>query len=50
MGRVINEEARRRAGMDCELANKVNQRVLRLGHLESMNEQPMAKRECDYSK
>ena len=39
MDRVRNEEVRRRAGIDRELASRVDQRVLRwFGHVERMDE------------
>ena len=43
--RVRNEEVRRRAGIERELANRAEQRVLRFfGHMERMDEHCMAKR------
>ena len=45
MGRVSNEEVRRRAGMERELASRADQRVLRwFGHVERMDEYRMARR------
>ena len=45
MDRVRNEEVRRRAGIQRELANRADQRVLRwLGHVERMDEYRMARR------
>ena len=45
MDRVRNEELRRRAGIERELASKADQRVLRwFGHVERMEEYRMAKR------
>ena len=45
MNRVRNEEARRRAGIERELASKADQRVLRwFGHYERMDEHRMARR------
>ena len=45
MDRVINEEVRRRAGIEGELASRANQRVLRwFGHVEKMHEYRMAKK------
>ena len=43
--RVKNEEVRRRAGIERELASGAHQRVLRwFGHVERMNEYRMARR------
>ena len=43
--RVGNEEVRRRAGIERELASRANQRVLRwFGHVERMEEYCMARR------
>ena len=40
MDRVMNEEVRRRAGIESELASKADQRVLRwFGHVERMDGQ-----------
>ena len=45
MDRVRNEEVRRRAGIERELANKADQRVLRwFGHVERTDEYCMARR------
>ena len=45
MDRVRNEEVRRRAGIERELASRADQRVLRwFGHVERMNEYRMARR------
>ena len=45
MDRVRNEEVRRRAGIEKELASRADQRVLRwFGHLERMVEYCMARR------
>ena len=45
MDRVRNEEARRRAGRERELASRAEQRVLRwFGHAERMDEYHMARR------
>ena len=45
MDRVENEEVRRRAGIEMELASRADQRVLRwLGHVERMDEYHMARR------
>ena len=45
MDRVMNEEVRRRAGIERELVSRADQRVLRLlGHLERMDEYRMARR------
>ena len=42
MDRVRNEEVRRRAGIERELANRADQRVLRwFGHMERMDEYSM---------
>ena len=42
---VRNEEVRRRAGIEGELANRADQRVLRwLGHVERMDECRMTRR------
>ena len=39
MGRVRNEEVRRRAGIEMELASRADQRVLRwFGHVERMDD------------
>ena len=39
MDRVGNEEVRRRAGIECELASRADHRVLRwFGHVEEMDE------------
>ena len=44
MDRVRNEEVRRRAGIERELASRADQRVLRwFGHLERMDEYRIAK-------
>ena len=44
MDRVTNEEVNRRAGIERELANRADQRELRLfGHVERMDEYRMAK-------
>ena len=41
MHRVRNEEVRRRAGIERELASRADQRVLRwFGHVERMDEWP----------
>ena len=43
--RVLNEEVRWRAGMERELANRADQRVLRwFGHVERMDEYRTARR------
>ena len=43
--RVRNEEVRRRAGIERELASRTDQRVLRwFGHVERMDEYRMARR------
>ena len=43
--RVRNEEVRRRAGIEWELASRTDQRVLRrFGHVERMDEYGMARR------
>ena len=43
--RVRNEEMRRRAGIERELASRADQRVLRwFGHVERMDEYRMARR------
>ena len=43
--RVRNEEVRRRAGIERELASRADQRVLRwFGHVERMDEYNMARR------
>ena len=43
MDRVRNEEVRRRAGIETDLANRADQRVLRwFGHVEKMDEYRMA--------
>ena len=45
MDRVRNEEVRRRAGTERELATRSDQRVLRwFGHVERMDEYRMARR------
>ena len=45
MDRVRNEEVRRRAGIERELASRADHRVLRwFGHVEKMNEYRMARR------
>ena len=45
MDRVRNEEVLRKAGIEMELASRVDQRVLRwFGHVERMDEFPMARR------
>ena len=45
MDRVRNEEVRRRAGIERELASSVYQRILRwFGHVERMDEYRMARR------
>ena len=45
MDRVRNEEVRRRAGIERELASRRDQRVLRwFGHVERMDEYRMARR------
>ena len=45
MDRVRNEEVRRRAGIERELASRADQRVLRwFGHVERMDEYRMARR------
>ena len=45
MDRVRNEEMRRRAGIEMELASRAGQRVLRLfGHVKRMDEYRMARR------
>ena len=45
MDRVRNEEVRRRAGIETELASRAYQRVLRwFGHVERMDEYRMARR------
>ena len=45
MDRVRNEEVHRRAGIQMELANKADQKVLRwFVHMERMDEYPMARR------
>ena len=45
MDRVRNEEVRRRAGIERELASRADGRVLRwLGHVERMDEYRMARR------
>ena len=45
MDRVRNEEVRRRAGLEMELASRADQRVLRsFGHVERMDEYHMARR------
>ena len=45
MDKVRNEEVRRRAGIERELASRADQRILRLfGHVERMDEYRMARR------
>ena len=45
MDRVRNEGVRRRAGIERELASRVDQRVLRwFGHVERMDDYSMARR------
>ena len=45
MGRVRNEEVRRRAGIERELASRADQRVLRwFGHVERMDEYHITRR------
>ena len=45
MDRVTNEEVRRRAGIDMELASRADERVLKwFGHVERMDEYRMARR------
>ena len=45
MDRVRNEEVRRRAGIERELASRADQRVLRwFGHVERMDESLMARK------
>ena len=45
MDRVRNEEVRRRAGIERQLASRADQRVLRwFGHVERMGEYRMARR------
>ena len=45
MDRVMNEEVRRRAGIERELASRADQRVLRwFGHVERMDEYRIARR------
>ena len=45
MDRVRNEEVRRRAGIERELASKADQRVLRwFGHVQRMDDYHMARR------
>ena len=45
MERVRNEEVRRRAGIERELASKADHRVLRwFGHLEKMDDCRMTRR------
>ena len=45
MDRVRNEEVRRRAGIERELASRADQRVLRwFGHVERMDEYRVARR------
>ena len=45
MYRVRNEEVRRRAGIERELASRADQRVLRwFGHVERMDDYRMARR------
>ena len=46
MDRVRNQEVRRRAGIEIELASRADQRVLRwFGHVERMDEYRMARKE-----
>ena len=45
MDRVRNEEVRRRAGIEMELASRADQRVLRwFGHVERMDEYHISRR------
>ena len=45
MDRVGNEEVRRRAGTERELASRADQRILRwFGHVERMDEYRLARR------
>ena len=45
MDRVRNEEVRRRAGIERELASRADQRVLRwCGHVETIDEYRMSRR------
>ena len=45
MDRVRNEDLRRRAGTERELASRADQRILRwFGHVERMDEYRMARR------
>ena len=45
MDRVWNEEVRRRAGIERELASRADQRVLRwFGHVDRMDDHRMARR------
>ena len=45
INRVRNEEVRRRAGIEMELASRADQRVLRcFGHVERMDEYRMARK------
>ena len=45
MNRVRNEEGRRRAGIEMELASRADQRVLRwFGNVERMDDYRMARR------
>ena len=45
MDRVTNEEVRRRAGIEMELASRADQRVLRrFRHVERMDDYRMARR------
>ena len=45
MDRVRNEEVRRKAGIERELASRADQRVLRwFGHVERMDEYRMARK------
>ena len=45
MDRVRNEEVRKRAGIERELASRVDQRVMRwFGHVERMDEYRMARK------
>ena len=47
MDRVMNEEVRRRAGIESEFASREDQRVLRwFGHVERMDDYRMARRVC----
>ena len=45
MDRVMNEEVRRRAGIEMELASRADQRVLRwFGHVERMDDYRMTRK------